>query len=64
MFKSILQHIGLAKPSTAKYEVDTITGTYFATAKFIGIFDPTRVENYVCESVDGVISLRLLEIKH
>ena len=64
MFKIILQHLGLAKPSIAKYEVETLSGTYIASAKFAGIFDPTIAENYVRESVTGVISLRLLEVKH
>lgn len=64
MFKLIMQHLGLAKPSTAKYEVETVTGTYIATVKFAGLFDPTATENYVRKTVDGIVSLSLLNVTH
>lgn len=64
MFKLIMQHLGLAKPSTATYEVDTVTGTYLATVKFTGLFDPTATENYVRKTVDGIISLSLVKATH
>lgn len=68
MFKLLLQHLGLLAPSTARFEVDLANGDmYFATAKFIGIFDRAIAEKYIRDRATfdaDITEFRLVKVNY
>ena len=55
MFKLLLQHLGLIKPSVAKFEVTAPDGdVYIAKVHYVGVFDYYAVLNYLKDSLNFV----------
>ena len=53
MFKLLLQHLGLIKPSIAKFEVTDPDGdVYTVKVHYVGPFDYCMVHRYVQESTE------------